>query len=172
MSSSLAVAGVAAWRGRVEGSTSWRPVNAISHIVWGPSAGSQRGFSLRYTGFGLLLNGAACAFWSALYEYRRRPMKDPLSMMSAVLGAIGIAALAYVTDYHIVPRRFTPGFELSLSRRSFSWLYGALAAGMLIPACAAGRGPSALTRRLRHGHQPDFHHENRRAAAEVHSGNH
>jgi hypothetical protein len=41
--------------------------------------------------------------------------------------------LAYLTDYYLVPRRFTPGFELSLSRRSFPWIYGALAVGMLLP---------------------------------------
>lgn len=136
LTSSVAVAGVAAWRGRIELRTAWPPVNAISHIVWGPAAGRQRRVSLRHTGLGLLLNGAACAFWSWLYEAGRGFGRQG-SIVNAVLSAIGISALAYVTDYHIVPRRFTPGFELSLSRRSFPWLYGSLAAGLVIPACVA-----------------------------------
>lgn len=137
LTSSVAVAGVAAWRGRVEGSSAWRPVNAISHIVWGPAAGAARGLSLRHTGLGLLLNGAACAFWSWLYARGRGIARPPGSMVPDVLSAIGVSVLAYVTDYHVVPRRFTPGFELSLSRRSFPWLYGALAVGLLIPSSAA-----------------------------------
>lgn len=137
LTSSAAVAGVAAWRGRVEGSSAWRPVNAISHIVWGPAAGAARGLSLRHTGLGLLLNGAACAFWSWLYARGRGIARRPGSMVPDVLSAIGVSVLAYVTDYHVVPRRFTPGFELSLSRRSFPWLYGALAVGLLIPSSAA-----------------------------------
>jgi hypothetical protein len=44
-----------------------------------------------------------------------------------------VSALAYVTDYHVIPSRFTPGFELSLSRRSFPSLYAALALGLLMP---------------------------------------
>jgi hypothetical protein len=133
VTTSCAVAGMAAWRGHVEGITAWRPVNAISHIVWGPAAGSQRGVTLRYTGFGLLLNGVACAFWSWLYERCRQVTSEPRSVSSDAFDAVGISALAYVTDYHVVPRRLTPGFELSLSRRSFPWLYGALAIGLMIP---------------------------------------
>jgi hypothetical protein len=45
-----------------------------------------------------------------------------------------------VTDYHLIPRRFTPGFELSLSRRSFPWLYGALTVGLLLAERLVGRG--------------------------------
>ena len=53
---------------------------------------------------------------------------------------MAISALAYVTDYYVVPRRFTPGFELTLSRRSFPWLYGALAIGLFTPdVMASGR---------------------------------
>lgn len=130
---SCAVAGMAVWRGHVEASSGWKPVDAISHIVWGPAAGSQRECTLRYTGLGLLLNGVACAFWSWLYERRRRFTGGLRTVVSDALYAIGTSAFAYVTDYHVVPRRFTPGFELILPRRSFPWLYGALALGLMIP---------------------------------------
>jgi hypothetical protein len=43
------------------------------------------------------------------------------------------SVVAYLTDYHLVPRRFTPGFELCLSRRSFPWISGALAIGLVLP---------------------------------------
>ncbi len=112
--SSSAVAGMAAWRGRAEGLTGWRPVNAISHIVWGPAAGSQNGLTLRYTGLGLLLNGIACGFWSWLYERRREFSSQPRSPRSPVndaLGAVGIAIVAYVTELPCRPASFHAGLR-------------------------------------------------------------
>ncbi len=61
VASSLAVAGAAALRGTIEGRSAWRPLNTISHIVWGSHVG-RHGFSVREAGLALLLNGAACAF--------------------------------------------------------------------------------------------------------------
>jgi hypothetical protein len=143
--SSLAVAVMAAIRGRVERRDTWRPLNAISHIVWGPAAGNESGFSLQYTTVGLLLNGVACGFWAWFQERGRGWIPNPGSIPMLLLSASGVSALAYVTDYHLVPRRFTPGFELSLSRRSFPWLYGALAVGLLIPGLLAARRQARRT---------------------------
>jgi hypothetical protein len=69
---------------------------------------------------------------SGLGSTEKVPIKSAHQLPKAT-GAVGVAALAYVTDYHLIPRRFTPGFELSLSRHSFPWLYAALAAGLFIP---------------------------------------
>ena len=60
-------------------------------------------------------------------------MNPPDSIAASIVRGIATSALAYVTDYYIVPRRFTPGFELCLPRRSFPWLYGALAVGLIAP---------------------------------------
>ena len=131
--SSAAVAVAAALRGRAEGRSVWTPINAISHIVWGWHAAKQRERTIRYTATGLILNVAACVFWAGCCQLWRRTMPRPNSPSTAALVGVGTSALAYITDYHVVPRRFTPGFELSLSRRSFPWLYAALAAGLFLP---------------------------------------
>ena len=131
--SSLAVTVTAMVCGRAEGQSGWRPINAISHIAWGRKAAQKNLLTARYTGMGLLLNGLACGFWAWLYRHCRRSMRSPDSFLLSVGSGVAISALAYVTDYYVVPRRFTPGFELTLSRRSFPWLYGALAVGLFTP---------------------------------------
>ena len=128
---SAAVAIAAGIRGRMELGTALRPINGISHILWGPQAGNIKTINVKHTVAGLALNTGACWFWAWLY--RKGAHKVYASTPGAVAGAVGGAALAYVTDYHLIPRRFTPGFELGLSRDSFPWLYAALAAGLFIP---------------------------------------
>jgi hypothetical protein len=128
---SVAVAVAAGVCGRIELGTALRPLNGISHILWGPHAGKVNTINAKYTLAGLALNTGACWFWAWLY--RKGAHKVCASTSEAATGAVGVAALAYVTDYHLIPRRFTPGFELSLSRHSFPWLYAALAAGLFIP---------------------------------------
>ncbi len=133
LASSAAVAGTAALRSQVEGRSIWKPINAVSHIVWGWHAATRRELSVRYTGTGLILNLVACAFWAACYEAWRRAMPRPHSPSTAAMIGVGTSVLAYITDYHVVPRRLTPGFELSLSRHSFPWIYSALAIGLILP---------------------------------------
>jgi hypothetical protein len=43
------------------------------------------------------------------------------------LGGAGVSALAYVTDYHVVPKRLTPGWEERVSNRSLALIYAVLA---------------------------------------------
>lgn len=138
---SAAVAVAAAIRGRMELGTSLRPLNGISHILWGPHAGNVKTMNAKYTLAGLALNTGACWFWAWLY--RKGAYNVYASTSGAAAGAVGVAALAYVTDYHLIPRRFTPGFELSLSRYSFPWLYAALAAGLFIPHLSDVKGHGA-----------------------------
>jgi hypothetical protein len=136
----LAVTAVAAVRGTAEHRSAWSPINAVSHILWGDPAAERRGFTLRESVAGLVLNGVACGFWAWVYQRGRRSMRRSDSLFAALVSGTATSALAYITDYHLVPRRVTPGFELSLSRRSFPWLYGALAVGLCAPdALASGR---------------------------------
>ena len=134
--SSLAVAAAAVCRATQEGEAGWRPINSTSHILWGADAANQRQFTLRYTVSGLLLNVVACGFWALVFQLWRNHNR-PSFIRSAGRG-IGISILAYITDYYLIPRRFTPGFELCLSRRSFPWIYGALAVGLLLPEAFTG----------------------------------
>ena len=140
--SSGAVAGMAAGCGQAEGQSRWKPINAISHIVWGPLAAARTGFTWRYTGLGLLLNGAACGFWAVVYQAGRRSFEKPDSVRVLAGASLAVSAMAYLTDYYMVPSRFSPGFELTLTRRSFPWLYGALAAGLFASGLIARHRPA------------------------------
>ena len=102
------------------------PLNAISHIFWGHQAARSACWSIKYTASGLLLNQLACIFWAACYE-TMIGRKQPVRFSSAV----AVSILAYLTDYHVVPRRFTPGFELVFPRTLFPWLYAALAGSLV-----------------------------------------
>lgn len=133
--SSAAVAIAAGIRGQMELGAAMRPVNGISHILWGAQAGKSNSISGKYTLTGLALNTVACGFWAWLYQRGSRA-----SASEAAVDAVGVAALAYITDYYFIPRRFTPGFELSLSGRSFPWIYAALAAGLFLPHWITCRG--------------------------------
>lgn len=41
-----------------------------------------------------------------------------------------VSTLACVTDYHVVPKRLTPGFELRLPAGALAAAYAALALGL------------------------------------------
>jgi hypothetical protein len=103
------------------------PLNAVSHILWGNQAARENKWSITYTGSGLILNQLACLFWAGCYEAMTDPRRPARFSTAAA-----VSALAYVTDYHVVPRRLTPGFELLFPRRLFPWLYAALAASLVV----------------------------------------
>ncbi len=123
--------------GAKEGGSALAPLNAVSHIAWGDEAFGARGFSARYTLTGLAINTAANVSWGVLHEVLfGDAMRDSASASSednrprvtrALPGGALVAALAYITDYHIVPARLTPGFEKHLSRRALFFIYLVLA---------------------------------------------
>ena len=103
------------------------PLNAVSHIVFGEEAARQDGLSLKYTGTGLLLHDAACTSWAALHEQFFGKSVQQGNVPSAFVGGGIISAIAYVTDYYLVPKRLTPGVEKRLSNRSLLAIYIVLA---------------------------------------------
>ncbi len=114
------------------------PVNAVSHIWSGrPAVMHAMKPTARNAAIGLLLHQGAAVFWAGIFEplFGRAAQR---SSAAAVVGGTAIAAAAYVTDYHIVARRFRPGFEVSLSGRSLFLVYAAL--GIAFAACARSRG--------------------------------
>ena len=103
-------------------------LNATSHFLWGDRAGRKQGYSLKYTAPGLAANYGACVFWALLYEALGRGRRRSATR-ALVEGAL-VSAIAYVIDYHVVPRRLTPGFEMRLPRRALFFVYAALALGL------------------------------------------
>ncbi|MCC7548886.1 MAG: hypothetical protein IT532_14070 [Burkholderiales bacterium] len=129
------IATTAAAAARHEGSPALAPVNAVSHVLWGDEAGHQDRASARYTGTGLATNHAACVFWAAVYEAVRR--KAGGGMLGALAAGPAVSALAYAVDYHLMPHRLTPGYELRLSGRDLSAIFAALALSLPLRALLA-----------------------------------
>ena len=112
-------------------------INATSHFLWEARAAEQDDYSWKYTATGLVTNWGASVFWALFYEALRP--RDPHPGEAAVRAA-AVSAAAYVTDYHIGPKRLTPGFELRLPRPVLAPIYAALALGLaacdLLPAAS------------------------------------
>jgi hypothetical protein len=91
------------------------------------------GCSVRYTLTGFAIHQAAAVFWGVLFEklVPRAPRKRPAGTAAA---AAATAATAYFVDYHVVPKRLTPGFEVHLSPRSMAYVYTAIATGLALSA--------------------------------------
>jgi hypothetical protein len=157
----LAAATAASLAGKCENDSYAAPLNATSHIVWGDEAASKDDASLKYTLTGFLLNHGSAIFWAWFYEKffgtgagsataparagnrsANEGAAQP-SLAQPLLGAAAVTAGAYITDYYLVPKRFTPGFEKRVSGKSLAAIFAALAVGLaardLIDAAKARR---------------------------------
>jgi hypothetical protein len=124
---SAATAAAAAACGARDSGSALAAVNAVSHIVWGSDASNVRVADVKHTVPGLLLNTGATIFWAAIYESVFGHAADRGEIAKALLGGGAVSALAYVTDYHVVPKRLTPGWEERVSNRSLALIYVVLA---------------------------------------------
>lgn len=107
-------------------------VNATSHIAWGDrDARRAHAADVKHTLTGFALNAAAMAAWAGTQRLLfGKPARDSFSRAAAVGAAT--SALAWLTDYKVVPPRFTPGFELHLDAKEMTVMYGALATALAI----------------------------------------
>ncbi|HEX2882843.1 MAG TPA: hypothetical protein VHO25_25160 [Polyangiaceae bacterium] len=128
---SLATTAAAGLAGQLENKSLAAPLNATSHIVWGDEAAGYDRFDLRHTAVGTLLNLGAMYMWAGVQE-----MLFPKTSTwrgAAAVGA-GVAALAYATDYYLLPKRLTPGFEKRVSPRAVFAIFTVLAAALALGA--------------------------------------
>lgn len=144
--SGLATSAVAAFAGKRETASYAAPVNATSHILWGDDAARHDGVSLKYTVTGFLLNPLAAIMWAAVYEKWVAPAvarwaapRPSLAPLATTMGGAAVSVGAYITDYYLVPKRFTPGYEKRLSGQSLALIYGALALGLTAGTLLANR---------------------------------
>jgi hypothetical protein len=117
-----------------------RAMNAVAHIYDGGKVPSRPGPGYRNTLIGSALHLGASVWWAAFYEKLFGKSRGA----AALAGGACVAATAYVVDYHVVHRRFQPGFEKHLSAAQMLGVYAALALGLALPKLG----------RLRH-HQPE-----------------
>jgi hypothetical protein len=118
-----------AWLGAREAGSAAGPINATSHVLWGDEAGATDAIDVKHTLPGLLINGGAGVFWALVYELLRSRAR-PGDRAAALANGAAVAGLAYVVDYHLIPRRLTPGWELRLSRRSVALGFVVLGAAL------------------------------------------
>lgn len=114
-------------------------LNAVSHILWGDKAADKEDFSAKYTLVGAGLNSAAVASWAAVHEMVVEKGGVPRRIMPMLLTAGLVSGLAYIVDYHVVPKRLTPGFEKRLTPKAMAFVYGALAVGLAVGAVLVKR---------------------------------
>ncbi len=121
---------------RAEGKAVLQPVNATSHWLNGPAAGACTRADAAHTATGYATHHAATLFWAVIFERWIAPRR-PLAVLPMLRDAVAVSALAAAVDYGATPKRFTPGWELVLTRYSMAVAYAAmavgLAAGALIP---------------------------------------
>jgi hypothetical protein len=122
--------------------------NATSHWLWGRAARRRQAPSGRYTLVGYAIHHASSLWWGAIHVLlleaaRRRAVAADDRVRCAGLAA-AISAIAYGVDYHVVPRRLTPGFESHLRPRSMAAVYAAFGVGLALSSLALrGRGRAA-----------------------------
>lgn len=127
VATTLATTALTAWLGKRETGSAAAPFNATSHIVHGDEAALHDEPSAKYTLTGLLLNAAAMAAWSGVQEVAFGRWARKGTPARALASGAATSAIAYVTDYYIVPKRLTPGLEKRFSKQAMLVTYVGLA---------------------------------------------
>ena len=127
--SSVALAAASRW----EAGHAPAAVNSTSHWLWGDAESRTNEVSLRHTGVGYATHHASAYFWAVLHEKLVGDWADQ-SVPNALVAGLGTAAVACTIDYTVTPHRFTPGFELRLSRPAMAAGYVAFGLGIAAAA--------------------------------------
>jgi hypothetical protein len=145
---SVIVLGICARR---EGHAAPQPLNATGHWVHGDAASRRTSIDTQHTGLGFATHHAAALMWGFLFESLRT--RSNQHGVRTVLGDAALtSSIAALVDYGLTPHRFTPGWELVLSKRSMAAAYFGMSAGfaaaeLLLPRRA---GPTVGTSDSKH----------------------
>ncbi|SBV37559.1 conserved hypothetical protein [uncultured Stenotrophomonas sp.] len=112
--------------------------NAASQWLWYPRARFVHAPSWRHTVVGYLIHHACSVFWSIGYEATRPTQADTAGRIAR---AAMVAAVAYGVDYHVVPRRLSPGFEHKVGPVGMAAVYASFALGLVMATTIATRPP-------------------------------
>ena len=121
--------GALALLGKIETGHALGPINAVSHIIWGQEATRENELDVRHTLLGSVLNAVAITGWAGVHELLMPRRKRPSAPRALLTGA-AVSSLAYITDFHVVPKRVTPGFEERLSKKALFAVYATLAVAL------------------------------------------
>ena len=123
---------VLAMRGRSEAGSTYAPINAVSHWLYGDRAARQDSPSARYTLPGYIIHHGSSLLWGTVYERWFGQRAEAKDVLPALTGAVAVASLACFVDYKLTPERLQPGFEKRLSTPSMAMVYGGVALGFVI----------------------------------------
>jgi hypothetical protein len=132
-SAGVASALVAAAGASKSGHRPYSAMNAVAHCIWPEQAPKEEAPSVRFTAVGSGIHLGSAVFWGVLFETLCTSRACPRDVVAA---AIATSVTAYVVDYHVVPKRFTPGYEARLSKHALGSTYVALGAGFAMVALA------------------------------------
>ena len=135
VASSVALAVLA----RAEGKGALQPVNSTSHWLNGSDAATRKDADIVHTAVGYATHHVATVLWAVIFERWIGPRR-PLSASSMLQDALAMSVIAAVVDYGATPKRFTPGWEFVLSKRSMAAAYAAMALGLAAGALMTQRG--------------------------------
>lgn len=129
-----------------EGKGALQPLNATSHWVSGDAAANAELPSADHTLVGFLTHWLSSMLWAAPFE-AWLAANPPRTLATLARDAAVMSGIAAVVDYGATPKRFTPGWELVLSKRGLFASYVALAFGLAVGAIASERlrGSERLT---------------------------
>ncbi|WP_025601708.1 hypothetical protein [Burkholderia sp. WSM2230] len=126
---------------RLIGKRAAAPVSAVSHWVWPQEANQTARPRPRHLVTGLAIHHLMSIGWAAVNAYTLaaiqqsvEPCRDCRSEhRQRVALASGLTLFAAFSDYVIVPKRFTPGFEYHLDVPQITVVYVAFGAGLVVP---------------------------------------
>jgi hypothetical protein len=116
---------------KAEGKAAPGPLNATSHWFHGEGATRVSDVDAAHTATGYLTHHGASVMWASVMEAILSTRKNVWPAEIA-LTAAGVSVLAAAVDYGITPKRFTPGWEDVLTKKSMAGTYVAMAAGLTL----------------------------------------
>lgn len=123
---------------KAEGKGALQPLNATSHWVSGDAAANAELPSADHTLVGFITHWLSALLWAAPFQVWLEA-NPPRSLTALAGDAAVMSGIAAAVDYGATPKRFTPGWELVLSKRGLFASYVALAFGLAAGALAAER---------------------------------
>src|SRR5690606_33818330 len=103
--------------------------NTASQWVWDRPARRARRWTWRHTALGYAIHHASSVFCATGFGAGNEAVPPP---RKPIARSAAMATLAYVVDYHVVPRRLSPGFEHRIGPRGMLATYASFALGLYV----------------------------------------
>lgn len=126
---------------RLIGKRSTAPVSAVSHWVWPQEVNQTARPRARHLLTGLAIHHLMSVGWAAVNAFTLAAMRENVGPCrnsrsehrQRLALATALTVVAAFSDYVVVPKRFTPGFEFHLKVPHIASVYVAFGAGLVAP---------------------------------------